>query len=358
MSPARGEHSYQEITTQTASWRGALHAIEARGEWAVASVRASADQRVLFVGCGSTHYLAQFAARAFQSITGRLCAAHPSSDLLLNADQCVAAGETPLVVALSRSGETSETIHAASAMRRRGSTAVCITCYGDSPLAGACDATVAIPDGREESFAQTRSFAGMLVAVQALAARVAGDDALLAELARLPSLGDDIISRTEVAAQRFGVDASINRITFLGSGALYGLANEATVKMKEMSLSIAEGYRFMEFRHGPMSLVDGEHLVVALLSTSYRPYELAVLSDLKARGARLLALGQGISDAEALADQVFELDPSLSKAASAVLYLPFLQYLAYHRAMSRGLNPDRPRNVVMAIKLDGTEMIE
>ncbi len=64
-------------------------------------------------------------------------------------------------------------------------------------------------------------------------------------------------------AERVGADESTKRITYLGSGPLFGLASEATVKMKEMSLSVAEPYHFMEFRHGPMSLVDGEHLVVA-----------------------------------------------------------------------------------------------
>ena len=126
--------------------------------------------------------------------------------------------------------------------------------------------------------------------------------------------------------------------------------------MKEMSLSVAEPYQFMEFRHGPMSLLDKEHLIVALLSDNMRDYEIGVLHDLKQRNAYVLVIAErddGLSDDF---DKVFVLGSSLPERARGALYLPLIQLLAYYRAMSRGLNPDRPRNVIMAIRLDGTGM--
>lgn len=353
---ARGEHSYREITTQAESWRGALRAVEARRTDLAEALERNRDREQVFVGCGSTHYLAQFAAPYFQSVAGRRCRGVPSSELALQTDTLVPPGGRPLVVALSRSGETSETLMAVEAMRARGAEALAVTCYGDSPLGHASDAVVEIPEGREESYAQTRSFAGMLVATQALAALAAGEGALLSELRRLPDLAGGLIERAEPVAERFGTDESVKRITYLGSGALYGLASEATVKMKEMSLSMAEPYHFMEFRHGPMSLVDGEHLVVGLLSDAVRDYELGVLRDLKARGARVLAVANEAPDVAGEFDGALSLGAPLPERARAVLYLPLLQLMAYHRAMARGLNPDRPRNVVMAIKLDGTQL--
>lgn len=352
----RGRYSWNEIMTQGESWAGALQAVERQRDELCPWLSEAQSRGVIFVGCGSTHYLAQFAAAWFQQHTGWRCRGLPSSELLWQRTSWLAPGERPATVALSRSGETSETILAIEELTGDGCPALTIGCYADTPLARAAGLTVAIPEGQEQSFAQTRSFAGMLVAVQALGALASGDRALNAELGMLPSLAGSTIARAQDLAQAYGADESIRRITYLGSGPLYGLANEATVKMKEMSLSLAEGYQFMEFRHGPMSLVDQEHLVVALISDAMRGYEIGVLADLKARGARILAVAEGTAGLSAVADDCLDLGSGLSEGARAVLYLPMLQLLAYHRAIGRGLNPDRPRNVVMAIRLEGTGM--
>ena len=348
-----GHHSFREITTQAASWQGALDAVGRQRSALEALLDAHRDREHLYIGCGSTHYLALFAAPYTQALTGRPCRAAPSSEVTWQTGTLLAPGARPLVVALSRSGETSETIMAVNRLRERGCEALTISCYDDTDLSRASSLTVAIPEGREESFAQTRSFAGMLIASQAVAALAAGDTGLLADLARLPGLAERLIARAAPLDERIGQDEAIKRITYLGSGPLYGLASEATVKMKEMSLSLAEPYHFMEFRHGPMSLVDREHLVVALLSEGMREYELGVFDDLRQRGARLVVVGNRLGDLPGEFEAVLDLEADLPERACPVLYLPFVQLLAYYRAIGRGLDPDRPRNVVMAIRLDG-----
>jgi glucosamine--fructose-6-phosphate aminotransferase (isomerizing) len=352
-----GAHSRQEILTQGAAWQGALDAVQAQREPLTRWLASIQGRELFFTGCGSTHYLSLFAAPFFQAVAGWRCRGVPASELALQTESLVAPGAAPGVVAVSRSGETSETVLAVEKLAAGGARALAISCYDDKPLSAAVERTIAIPQGREESFAQTRSFAGMLVAAQALAALAADDAALWDELGQLPALAEPLIARADPLARAIGQDETIKRITYLGAGPLYGLANEATVKMKEMSLSLAEAYHCMEFRHGPMSLVDGEHLVVALLSQAMRPYEAAVLRDLRARGARILAIGNDLSGMEGLAEAVFDLETTLPERAQPVLYLPLLQLMAYHRALGRGLNPDRPRNVVAAIVLSGVEMM-
>lgn len=349
-----GEFTWHEITTQGESWRSAIEATLALKEPLQALLRRNADQPIFFIGCGSTHYLAQYAAPFFQGTTGLPCRSAPSSELYLQTDALVGRGERPLIVALSRSGETSETILAVEKMRARGCEALTISCYEATPLAALSSLTIAIVGGREQSFAQTRSFAGMLVALQALAALAAGDEALLAELRSLPEMAPDIIARATPLARTLGPSEAFQRITYLGSGPLYGLANEATVKVKEMSLSIAEGYHFLEFRHGPIALVDEEHLIIALLSDALREYELGVLRDLKQLGAHILAIANDDRGLGELCEAVFTLNAPVPERSRAVLYLPFVQLFAYFRALARGLNPDRPRHVVMAVKLPET----
>lgn len=353
-----GVYSRQEILSQAESWQGALKAVNAHREEVERWLAANRERELFVTGCGSTHYLALFAALFFQRVTGWRTRSAPASELTWQTDTLLVPGAKPGVVAISRSGETSETVLAVQKMVANGGRAMAIGCYDDKPLSLAAELTVAIPEAREQSVAQTRSFSGMLLAAQALASLAAGDAGLWEELSRLPALANALIARADPVARAIGADESFKRITYLGSGPLYGLANEGKIKMKEMSLSLAEAYHFMEFRHGPMSLVDGEHLVVALLSEAMRPYEIAVLRDLQARGARILAVGNGVSGLEDVAEAVFDLNTTLPERAQAVQYLPLLQLLAYHRAMGRGLDPDRPRNVSMAIKLSGVEMVD
>lgn len=349
MQVGAGAHTYREITTQAESWRGALAAVDAQAENLSALLALADESGVLFIGCGSTYYLAQFVAPYTQALTGLACRAAPSSEVRWQSETLLRPGQVPLVVALSRSGETSETILAVEALRARGSRVITVSCYDDTPLARASTLTVHIPAGREYSLAQTRSFAGMLVASQAMAAAVAGDGQLRAALGRLPDLAPELVARAEPLARRYGQDETIQRLTLLGSGPLYGLASEGTVKLKEMSLSLAEPYHFMEFRHGPMALVDEHHLLIGLLGERMHALELDVLAEMAGRGGRVLALAEAVP--ENATGEVFAFGSGLSEAARAVLYLPLIQLMAYYRAVGRGLDPDRPRHLSMAVRL-------
>jgi glucosamine--fructose-6-phosphate aminotransferase (isomerizing) len=362
----RGRYTLNEIGTQGDSWRGGLRAAEAVPEGALTMLAEAGCGGMLLMGCGSTYYLAQALAPWVTQVLGVAARAVPSSELALGDGWTLATGHRPLVVALSRSGATSETAMAVRLAKERGCRVAVVTCYPDSELAALADVTVALPEGQERSFAQTRSFAGMLVATQMLVARMgssaacsqtegAGCVALGEELARLPSLAGEAVAAADALAQRWA-DAGWDRVSYLESGMRYGLAGEAMIKMKEMALATAEAFHTMEFRHGPMALVDERHLVVALLSEAMGRYEEGVLADLCERGARVVALGpQRPVYADAYAAWL-PMGGDLSELSRSVLYLPFLQLLAYYRAMAAGQDPDRPRNVVMAIRLTGTAM--
>ncbi|MFP3895252.1 MAG: SIS domain-containing protein [Anaerolineales bacterium] len=354
----RGEYSFQEISNQAQGWQAGSQVVLAQKEKLLSMVERNAEQGLLFMGCGSTHYLAQFSAPFFQRITGLSCKSTPSSEVFLNPDTFLREDETPLVVALSRSGRTSETIKAVQEMRARSSEALAVSCYRDTGLASVASSTISIPEAQEKSFAQTGSFAAMLIAVQTLAAVTVDDDAFLQEIRALPSKADALITRAKPVAKEIGTNENYKRISYLGSGPLYGLANEGTIKMKEMSLSLAEAYHFMEFRHGPMSLLDREHLIVGLVSERTRDYEVAVLQNLRERGGSIVVVANEDRGLSQEFDTVFTLNADLPERARPVLYLPFLQFMAYFRAIGRELNPDRPRNVSMAIRLEGTEMTE
>jgi len=233
MSPA-GEHTLQEITTQDQAWRAAYEATRSQREHLLRVLKDNRGLPIVFIGCGSTHCLAKYAASLFQAVTGAPCRAAPSSELYFHTETIAPQGDLPLIVALSRSGETSETVQAVAKMASGGSDVIAVTFQPDSRLATTATATIAIPEGQEQSFAQTRSFAGMLVAVQTLAALAANDRQMLDDLGRLPALALGIMGRSEAVAEAVASREGCRRITFLGSGMMYVLACEGSVKLTEI----------------------------------------------------------------------------------------------------------------------------
>ena len=120
------------------------------------------------------------------------------------------------------------------------------------------------------------------------------------------------------------------------------------LKMKEMSLAYSEAYHTLEFRHGPMSMVGEDSLVIGLVSPRAARHEIRVLNEMAAMGARVLAVGATPATAH---DQVM-LPADLPSWCMPVLYLPALQLLAYHRAIFNGCDPDQPQHLSAVISLD------
>jgi len=344
----QGIHTRNEILSQPAAWAAALDMVEKARPALEPFLRSEYDQ-VLFTGCGSTYYLSMAAAALFQECTGRLARAVPASELLLNTGAVLARASDStrrtLLVAISRSGSTTETVRAVEQFKRQERGPVlAITNYGDQPLAALADLALVIEKGQEESVAQTRSFASMFVAATAFALLAAGSEVEYNSLRGLPEVGTQLISRYDSLARQFGENLDFDRFYFLGSGLRYGLACEVNLKMKEMTLTHSEPFHFMEFRHGPMSMVTKDAVIVGLLSEKNNSHEQTVLNEMRARGGNILSL------AESGASVVF--DSGIPESARGVLYLPVLQLMAFYRSLAKGLNPDRPNNLTAVVKLD------
>lgn len=344
-------HTLQEILTQAPVWRAALHVVARKLAALKALWTESQADEIIVTGCGSTYNLSMAVAPLLQQQLRVRARAVPASELLYSPEQVLAPGTRPLLLTLSRSGYTTETIQAASQFQRElGRPVVHIGCDANSPLARLSDFVLTVDEGQEQSVVQTRSFSAMTVTAQAMASALA-DERQFEAMQVLPELGEHLISTFHALARELGEDQQIKRFYFLGSGLQYGLACEANLKMKEMSLSVAEAFHFMEFRHGPMSMVDQQTLVVGLVSETQRASDLAVLREMRALGGKTLVLAERPLEQD-VADYPVVFGSNLAETQRAVLYLPVLQLLGYYRALSNGQNPDAPRNLTAVIRLD------
>jgi glucosamine--fructose-6-phosphate aminotransferase (isomerizing) len=331
-------HTYKEIKSQTQAWAQALDLVNA-----LLLPKAADYDQVIFTGCGSTYYLSLSAAAMYQELTGRSARAIPGGELLLNS-QTVLTDQKTLLVAISRSGTTTETVKAVETFKGDNRGDVVVISNYNEVLSRFANVNLVIDKGQEESVAQTRSFASMFVAVSAFCAKMAGREDLLNPMKRLPEIGNRLMEKYESHAKEIGENLSFDRFYFLGSGIRYGLACEVNLKMKEMTLTHSEPFHFLEFRHGPMSMVNENAVVVGMLSEINHIHEAKVLSEMEMLGGTVASFG------ERDADVCFE--SNIPESVRGVLYLPVLQLIAFYRSVKKGLNPDRPANLTAVVKLD------
>jgi glucosamine--fructose-6-phosphate aminotransferase (isomerizing) len=344
--PPFDDYTWSEIQSQPQAWAATLELLGNQAPTMRAFLASQPFEQVMFTGCGSTYYLSLAAAAGMREIGRAEATGQPASEIWLNPQTVFPTGRRVLLVAVSRSGETTETVRAVEAFRAAGRGPVLtISCYADRPLARMGDLNLVIHAGQEHSIAQTRAFSTLYIATLYLAALVGQRADLLGELGRLPAAGQQVLSAARSLAHELGTAEQLQRCFFLGSGARYGLAAELSLKMKEMSLSESEPFHFLEYRHGPQSMANPGTLILGLLSDTNQAHESAVLNDMRAHGARCVALGARAAEVA--------LEP-IDELVRGPLYLPFGQMLAYERAIWRGLTPDRPHQLSAVVKLDAS----
>jgi glucosamine--fructose-6-phosphate aminotransferase (isomerizing) len=344
--------TYREITGQPPALAAAVHTVQALAEQIQAVWEAHPYRCVRFIGCGSTYYLSLAAASVFQRLTGTPARGIPASEMLITPEDFNLADETAavLLVAISRSGATTETLRAVKAFQATGhGSVITITCQPGNELSQLGQLNIFLPEAQEQSIAQTQAFSAMWIACCAMCAVIARRDELLAELQQVPDLARRIIGAGREQLQVLGGNLSFDRVYFLGSGLRYGLACEGSLKMKEMTLTHSEPFHFLEFRHGPQSMATSSTLIVALMGEDEQHYEADILYDLSKMDVHLLILTHRPPDNLEGASLV--LGDSLGEIARSVLYLPPLQLLAFGRAIAKGQNPDRPHNLEAVVHL-------
>jgi glucosamine--fructose-6-phosphate aminotransferase (isomerizing) len=341
------DHTWNEIHSQPEAWAAAQHEIAAQADTIRGFLQEQPYDQVLFIGCGSTYYLSLAAAAAYRAITGQVAFGMPASEVWLNPDLVLPTGRT-LLVPVSRSGATTETLRAVAAFRAaQAGPVLTLSCYADQPLAQMGDLNLVFPSGQEQSIAQTRAFSTLYLATLEIAALRAQRSDLQAALAQLPDACRAVIVQAGPLAKQLAANLALSRCYVLGSGLRYGLASEISLKLKEMSLSESEPFAFLEYRHGPQSMASPQTIIIGFCSARHATHEQAVLNEIGALGATTVAIGVAIGTEKA-AITLADLDDLIC----GPLYLPFGQLLAYERAILKGLDPDHPHQLSAVVRLE------
>ena len=351
-SSSPGAHSLAEILSQPQCWSANLELLRQNRTLEAVAARFANAAEWLFIGCGSSYYVALSAAATMSRVTKLQARALPASELLLYPNM-VLGDRRWAPVLISRSGLTSEVVAAAEMLKGRGVPCLAITCAAGQPLQELATETILLSGADEKSTVMTRSFSTMLLTLQALSAVIARDSVFLNALSVMAKSAAPALQALPAKLREFVATHDFDDYVYLGQGPFYGLACEGALKVTEMSVSYAQSFHTLEFRHGPKSIVGPETLLVFLLSESGMQAECEALQEMKSLGATTIAVTDHADDTvRAASDLVVELQLGVPEFARLAAYLFVGQLLGLYTGLKKGLDPDSPRNLSRVVLLD------
>ena len=316
-------------------------------------------RRVVLVSCGTSYHAGLVARLMIERLTGLSAEVDLASEFRYR-DPVV--GPDSLVVAISQSGETADTLGAAKTARLKGASVLAITNIVGSALAREADGVIYTHAGPEIGVASTKTFTATITAAYVLALALGLQRGALtateaqkraSELLEIPGIMTEALRHQEPVAELARRLFRHENFLYLGRGVHYPIALEGALKLKEISYIHAEGYAGGEMKHGPIALIDETMPVVALVPRDGTYERMAGnVEEVKARGGRIIVVAHPGDTAMARrADHVLEVPPAVDLLAPLVTVIP-LQLLAYHVAIARGCDVDQPRNLAKSVTVE------
>ena len=316
-------------------------------------------QRIVMVACGTAYYAACVGKYLIENLVKIPVECDLASEFRYRSPLVDA---NTLVVAISQSGETADTLAAVKEARKRGAKVLGIVNAKESSLTREVDGLVYIHAGPEIGVASTKAYIAMLTALTLLALMLGKIRSVLEpsyvqekirELKVLPQQIERVLDKHEQIREMASHFLHAKSFLFLGRGLNYPTALEGALKLKEISYIHAEGYAAGEMKHGPIALVDHDMPIMAIVTESdLYDKTISNLKEVQARSGRLLAIAtEGDQEIRSLTDHVIEV-PRVSDIFSPIINAIPLQLFAYYVADLRGLDVDQPRNLAKSVTVE------
>ena len=315
--------------------------------------------KIIIVACGTSWHAALIGKQLFEEMCNVPVMVEYASEFrygnpIINSHD--------VVIAISQSGETADTLAAIQLAKSKGALVFGIVNAVGSSIARTTDAGTYIHVGPEIGVASTKAFTGQVTVLTLVALAlgkakntISEEDYVetLKELARIPAKMQKLLKQSEKIEQFSKVFTYAKNFLYLGRGYNYPVALEGALKLKEISYIHAEGYPAAEMKHGPIALVDAE-MPVVVIATHQCLYEKIIsnIQEVKARNGRIIAIvTEGDEIVKKIADICIEIPETLNRLSPLLAVIP-LQLLAYYVAVQKGLNVDQPRNLAKSVTVE------
>ena len=328
-------------------------------EEGLGKVDLSQVEHIYLVACGTSYHAALVAEYLWEPLLGLPVASEIASEFRYKSP---AVGKNTLVVAVSQSGETIDTLMALRGAKERGAQVIGVVNIVGSAIAREADAVLYTRAGLEIGVAATKTFTAQIAALILLGLWLARSRGILSE-EELQKLKEELSQAPRLVEQSLLLGPAIEGLAqklysfpnflYLGRGLLYPLALEGALKLKEISYIHAEGYAAGEMKHGPIALVHEGMPVVVLYSAEELPEKvLSNIQEAKARRGILVVFGDDApEELRELTDHLVLL-PKAPRMLLPFTFAPALQLLAYHIARLRGTDVDQPRNLAKTVTVE------
>ena len=332
----------KEMYEQPEVFSNTVHSI---AENAASLCRIRDARSITIVACGTSANASTVFAYLMEAVCGI-----PTRVVLASEFKYFPTPKNDVVIAVSQSGETADTISALKIAKERGAKTFCLTNVLGSSLTRVAETTLYTRAGPEVSVAATKSFTAQVAAFMEMVNTISGG-MLKKDIAEIQRYLPEALDCAVDSAVELVKDAST--LLYVGRGLSYPISMEGALKMKEISYIHAEGYAAGELKHGPFALLSKETPVVAVcLPGSTYPVMMSNLKEIKARSAPEVVIGcMGDIDAEEIADVFIPL-PKVSETAGVILASVVLQMLAYKTAVALGTDVDMPRNLAKSVTVE------
>ena len=322
-----------------------------------------AVERITIVACGTAAYagmVAKYAIEHWTRIPVEVSLAHE-----FRYCDPIVDGKT-LVVSVSQSGETMDTLMAVKHAAELGAMTLSICNTHGSTIPRESDAVLYTHAGPEIAVASTKAFLAQITACYILGlylAQLRGEtyatdaQAVMAELQEIPAKIEDLLGRMDRVVEMAHFMADTRAVLFLGRNVGYPVALEGALKLKELAYIHAEGFAAGELKHGPIALIDAGQPVFVIVPSPDTPHELhkkvvSNIQEIRARGARTIVIAHdGDDDVEAYASEVIRI-PQCSPMLAPLLAVVPLQVFALHLSTAKGLDVDQPRNLAKSVTVE------
>jgi glucosamine--fructose-6-phosphate aminotransferase (isomerizing) len=351
--PRRAAHTLAEIFSQPHVWVETENHLRKSGILDSLVETFSPRSPWLFVGCGSSYYLSRLIAALWNKHTYIPATAVPASELLFAPEETLRRVGAEQIVLMSRSGETTEVIRAAELLQSHKTVQTLgVTCNPASVLEKLCTHSFKLDWADEKSTVMTRSFTAILLAFQRLGLQFVGDNEFSAALDELPRKGQAWLDTNARKIQTFATKRKFVDYVFLGQGVHYWLAQEAGLKVMEMSSSYSQVYHSLEFRHGPRSIAGPDTLITFYISDAAKEAETTLVRELKELGAATFVIvNRATPELKTHSDLLVELTLDGPEFARYALTAIPAHLLGTAVGLRKGLNPDAPKNLTRAVVL-------
>ncbi|MEL6954250.1 MAG: glutamine--fructose-6-phosphate transaminase (isomerizing) [Pseudomonadota bacterium] len=316
--------------------------------------------RLILVACGTAHYACLVAKYWFEQLAGLPCDVDIASEFRYRAPPM---SERSTAIFVSQSGETADTLAALRYARDKAGKIISIVNVAESSIARESDLALPIYAGTEVGVASTKAFVcqlGVLAHLAILAAEQRGAidagraEELRSSLGRLPALINQALALEDAIRDDTGALSQAQTVLFLGRGAMFPLALEGALKLKEISYIHAEGYASGELKHGPIALVDKDvYILVIAPKDALFDKTISNMQEVMARDGKIWLLTDAEGAGEA-SEGVWNTTilPAIDPIFAPILYAIPAQLIAYHTALHKGTDVDQPRNLAKSVTVE------